>query len=207
MKKEKIAILSGIICLVLAFAISLQFKTITHMAKDIGGTTLGSNTDLQNQYLQWKSMTDAADKNLAAAESNLEKVRSEAAANNANDVAVEAQIQKNNSILGFSDVSGDGVTVILNDNKNASAANADNISDYVIHQQDIQNVVNELFNAGAEAVSINGERVVLPTAIFCDGNIIRINNVKVSVPVVIQAIGSQSGLMRCFNKNRTDISA
>ena len=198
MKKNRIAILYGAICLVLAFAIALQVRTINNMAKDIGGTTLNSNSDLQNQYLKWKSMNDQAAKDLAAVEKNLDKIRNDAASNNASDAAVEAKIQENNKYLGLSEVTGDGVTVILSDNNDASLSNSNNASDFIIHQQDIQEVVNELFNAGAEAVSINGERVVLPTAVFCNGNIIRINNVKVSVPVVIQAIGSQSGLMRCF---------
>ena len=205
MNKKKIAILYGAICLVLAFAISLQIRTINSMAKDIGGTTLNSNSDLQNQYLKWKSMTDQANKDLASAESSLDKIRNTAASNNANDAAVEAQIQKNNSYLGLSDVTGDGVTVILDDNRNANLTSSDNASDYIIHQEDIQGVVNELFNSGAEAISINGQRVTLQTAIFCDGNIIRINNEKTSVPVVIQVIGSQPGLMRRFKKAWTDI--
>jgi len=193
-KKNRIAIIAGVICLVLAFAISLQIRTINSMSKDIGGTTLNSNSDLQNQYLKWKSMSDQAAKDLAAAESNLEKIRNQAASNNSNDAAVEAQIQKGNGLLGLTDVTGDGVTVVLNDGKDASQTDSSNVSDTLIHQQDIQEVVNELFNAGAEAISINGQRVTNQTAIFCDGNIVRINNVKISVPIAIQAIGSTEGL-------------
>ena len=50
-------------------------------------------------------------------------------------------------------------------------------------------MINELKNAGAEAISINGQRIVSNTAITCDGNVIRINNQKIGAPYVIQAIG------------------
>ena len=50
-------------------------------------------------------------------------------------------------------------------------------------------IVNELFNAGAEAVSVNNQRIISTTAINCAGTVITINNQKVSVPFVIKAIG------------------
>ena len=207
MNKKKIAIISGVVCLVLAFAISLQIKTINNMAKNIGGTTLNSNSDLQDQYLKWKSKSDQVAKDLAAAEANLDKIRTGAASNNANDAAVEAAIQKGNSYLGLTDVTGDGVTVILNDGKNASGTNSNNVSDSLIHQEDIQSVVNELFNAGADAISINGQRVTNQTAIFCDGNIVRINNEKIGVPIAIQAIGYTEALYGALTRPQGYIDA
>ena len=86
---------------------------------------------------------------------------------------------------------------MLDDNRNVSASDVpegSSISDYLIHQEDIWLIVNELFNAGADAISINGQRVVNTTAIYCDGNIIRINGEKVGVPIAIQAIGYTESL-------------
>ena len=51
-----------------------------------------------------------------------------------------------------------------------------------------------MFNAGAEAVSINDQRILSTTAINCNGNVVRINNEKIAVPFVIKAIGSPEGL-------------
>ena len=51
-----------------------------------------------------------------------------------------------------------------------------------------------MFNAGAEAVSINGQRIGSTTAINFNGNVVKINNEKIAVPFVIKAIGSPDGL-------------
>ena len=65
----------------------------------------------------------------------------------------------------------------------------DDISNYIVHDNDLRNIVNELKNAGAEAISINGQRIVSTTAITCIGNVIKINDEKVTSPFVIKAIG------------------
>ena len=68
-------------------------------------------------------------------------------------------------------------------------------------QGQVDLVVNELLAAGAEAVSINGERVVATTAIRCVGPTILVNNVRSSVPFVIKAIGDPLALEGAMNMN------
>ena len=63
------------------------------------------------------------------------------------------------------------------------------MNDYIVHDLDLVEVVNELFNAGAEAVSVNGQRIVSTTAINCSGNIVKINDEKLGVPFEVKAIG------------------
>ena len=57
-------------------------------------------------------------------------------------------------------------------------------------KKDLLRVVRDLFAAGAEAISINDQRVVLNTSITCEGNVIMVNGEKISSPFVIKAIGS-----------------
>ena len=57
------------------------------------------------------------------------------------------------------------------------------------HDTDLIRVVNELKNAGAEAISINEQRLVTTSAIECDGNIIKVNGEKIGAPFTIKAIG------------------
>ena len=59
----------------------------------------------------------------------------------------------------------------------------------MVHEEDLLYIVNELFNSGADAISINDQRIVSTTSIVCDGNIIRINGKMVGVPITIKAIG------------------
>lgn len=74
--------------------------------------------------------------------------------------------------------------------KDASASKVKGkVENYIVHDGDLLEVVNALRQAGAEAISINGQRIVNKTAITCAGNIIKINDEKVSSPFEIKAIG------------------
>ena len=88
------------------------------------------------------------------------------------------QIKKANKILGLSEVKGPGVIVTLKDSK-TNSANVLNINDLLVHDLDVLSVINELKNAGAEAISINDQRIISTTAISCEGNVININGEKV----------------------------
>ncbi|MFD0704610.1 DUF881 domain-containing protein [Alloscardovia venturai] len=89
-------------------------------------------------------------------------------------------------------VEGPGVTVTLSDSQkwNQVAKDADvNPNDYVVHQQDIEAVVAALWAGGAEAVTIQGERLLPTSAIKCVGNVLLLNGKQYAPPYVIAAIG------------------
>ena len=69
----------------------------------------------------------------------------------------------------------------------------------LIHDSDINTVVNELRSAGAEAITVNGQRVVGSTSIRCAGPIVIINDAKQTTPFLIQAIGAPDTLMNALN--------
>ena len=69
----------------------------------------------------------------------------------------------------------------------------------VVHQQDIQAVVNELWAAGAEAMTIQGQRVVSTTAVKCVGNTVVLHEVPYPPPYVIEAIGDPDRLNAGLN--------
>jgi uncharacterized protein YlxW (UPF0749 family) len=101
---------------------------------------------------------------------------------------------------GFSAVSGPGVTVTLDDAPKHEIDTA--ISDgsvspdqLVVHQQDIQAVVNALWAGGAEAITVQGQRVISTTGIKCVGNTVVLHGVPYSPPYVIAAIGNPTGLV------------
>lgn len=61
--------------------------------------------------------------------------------------------------------------------------------DVIVHQQDIQAVVNALWRAGAEAVTIEGQRLITTTGIKCDGNLVSLQGVPYPPPYDIVGIG------------------
>lgn len=191
--KRKIAIMLGVVCFLLVIAISTQVKTIENVTKEIG-TTLNDNGDLIDEVLSWQSNYNNLYKKLEEAEKKLEKVRTEAITDNKEDLEAGEQIKENNKLLGLTEVKGSGVIITLDDNRNVNPEEVYNINTYLVHEQDLLQIVNELFNTGADAISINGQRVVSTTSIMCDGTITRVNDEKVGVPITIQAIGYPSAL-------------
>lgn len=89
---------------------------------------------------------------------------------------------------GLSPVRGDGIVVTLRDSS-LQRAPSGNRNDLLIHSGDVHAVVNGLWAAGAEAVSVNGERVVATSALLCVGNTLLINGTVHSPPYVFTAIG------------------
>jgi uncharacterized protein YlxW (UPF0749 family) len=69
----------------------------------------------------------------------------------------------------------------------------------IIHDYDVLRTVNELWNAGAEAIAINGNRVVSRTSIRCVGTVIHVNDQPVAPPITIEAIGDTKTLLGAMN--------
>jgi uncharacterized protein YlxW (UPF0749 family) len=76
----------------------------------------------------------------------------------------------------------------------------------VVHQQDIQAVVNAMWQGGAQAVTLQGQRIVSTTGIKCEGNAVLIQGVPYSQPYVISAIGDPSAIETAIDRD-DDVSA
>lgn len=191
MKNWKIALTFGIVCCILTIAICIQLKTVDDTNSTVS-QTLTSN-DLRDQVLKWKEKYDKAVADLENSEVKLENIRLQSTQNDVSAINKEEEIKLNNILLGLTDVKGDGIIITLKDNNNVSLSNIgplDNIEYYLVHAGDLVEVVNALKNAGAEAISINGQRITNSTAIYCAGNVVKVNGEKISSPIEIKAIGS-----------------
>lgn len=92
---------------------------------------------------------------------------------------------------GLTEVSGPGIKVVLSDGDKAIDAPT---GDKTIHDIDVLKVVNELWNAGAEGIAVDGNRVVIGSNFRCVGTTILVDSVKVSSPIEIRAIGKAKDL-------------
>lgn len=72
----------------------------------------------------------------------------------------------------------------------------------VVHQQDIQAVMNALWAGGAEAMTIQGQRVIATTGVKCVGNTVVLQGVPYAPPYVIEAIGDQDRLLAGLENER-----
>ncbi|WP_082748137.1 DUF881 domain-containing protein [Nocardioides jensenii] len=107
------------------------------------------------------------------------------------------------SPAGFTAVSGDGVTVTLSDSPTDLREGATNINDLVVHQQDIQAVVNAMWQAGADGISIQGQRIISTTGIKCAGNSVELQGIPYPQPYVITAVGDADAIQQSIDENLT----
>ena len=185
MNKKIEGITIGIMCLILTMSIVIQMNTV----KNNGSTVSRSQkeSDLKSQILRMKEKYESQYEELEAISKDLEAKRIELTSHNGELSEIKNQIERDNLIIGNTEVTGSGVVITLTDGQ--SDTNALNPDELIVHAQNVLAVVNELKNAGAEAISINGQRIVSRTSIQCDGNVTMINGSKVSTPIEITAIG------------------
>lgn len=183
--KTKVCLLLGTMCFFLTAAIAIQINTV-----NVSSTTVGKNiveNELRDSVLRWKQKYDNKYKELDRKEEELNFLRETAASTDENYSELNSKLQKYNLLLGNTEVVGKGITIILKDGDSSSLKGS--AMDYIVHDGDLYEIVNALKMAGAEAISINGQRIVNQSSISCAGNIILINNEKEGVPFVINAIG------------------
>lgn len=116
------------------------------------------------------------------------------------DPVAQAQQQVADEAMaaGFADVEGPGVTVTLTDapvpDDPSDLPEGTNPDDFVVHQQDVEAVVNALWTGGAEAMAIMDRRITGVSAVRCVGNVIILDGQVYSPPYTITAIGSPERL-------------
>lgn len=195
MTKKEISVVLGTVCAVLVFAIFMQLKTIDNTTTIVPQSYMADN--LRDEILLTKSEYDRLNDELINEENELEKIRKIVAEDSDNTKLIVSELNSINNILGLTDLTGSGIIIKLDDNKTASLETiglTEDISSYLVHYIDVLKVINELWNAGAEAISVNGQRIVSTTAISCIGNVISINGEKVGAPFIINAIGNPESL-------------
>ena len=144
----------------------------------------------------------------AALETQLAAVRQETDTIIMNSSSSETQLTEQQHQLtqlqirtGLTALEGPGITITLDDNKNILIG--DDPNRYVIHYENLLFIVNDLRNAGAEAISINGQRIVVSSEIRCVGNVILINTTRLAPPFEISAIGNPTALAEAIEYSST----
>lgn len=193
-KRVVAAITLGIVCFVLTIAIFVQIKTTNNSNSTVAQTM--EENDLRDQVLRMKEKYDNIYAELQDATKRLEQVRENATKDDSEAKAKQEELRLNNMLLCQSDMTGEGVIITLKDGttNNSDVLSSLTATDVIVHNSDLLQIVNDLKNAGAEAISINGERIVQTSSITCEGIIIKINNKKLGSPYVIKAIGSAATL-------------
>ncbi len=185
MKKGQVVmtITIGIMCLILTALIFMQVKTISQT--DISELEIMRESELRTELTSLKSKYDEV---VAKIEETNEKILEyEEAAINGKEASelLQAELKETEDLLGKNSVTGEGIVIKMSNNGTSK-----------INAQDLLELVNLLRNAGAEAISINEQRIVYDNYIvdINGSSFISVNNYKTSAPFTIKAIGNTSYL-------------
>ncbi|MBC7076252.1 MAG: DUF881 domain-containing protein [Syntrophomonadaceae bacterium] len=191
MQNKSSQISLAIVCLVLGVMLAIQFKT----TESIGEEFLPPRVeDLTQKLIKITEERDALSEEVLALREKLENVRQ-------NDQAMadlQDELQKVSMAAGTIAVEGPGIVITLNDSTRSLKA-GENPNALLVHDQDLLMLVNELRASGAEAISVNDERITAMSEIRCAGTMILVNWTKIGPPFVIKAIGDpvmlESGML------------
>ncbi|HTQ12018.1 MAG TPA: DUF881 domain-containing protein [Fimbriimonadaceae bacterium] len=144
--------------------------------------------DLQDQYVK---MSDEV-KTLRAENDKLQKALGD---RNSSTKVLNEGLEQAKAFAGLTDVQGPGLKVTLTDSTKSTMGESQiEQTNAIIHDMDILKVTNELFAAGAEAIDVNGHRIVTTSSFRCVGPVIQVDGVPVASPVVVRAIGDPGAL-------------
>ena len=194
--KKMISFILGFMCLLLTYGIAIQVKT-TNSTGTITSTNAKEN-QLRDAVLKAKEKYDNLYNELEEAEDQLEAERANSTQNNSELTDLENSIKEGKKAAGLSEVTGAGLVITLKISANSYIGDP---NDLLVHYNDVIRTVNELKNAGAQAISVNDQRIITTTAIDCDGTVIKVNGEKIGTPIVIKAIGMQERLINVDRQN------
>ncbi len=190
--RGKLALSLTVVSLVLGFMVALQYKQ-AEPASVLGlgvGTSTAEEKHLFAELSTLKTANNEAETELANVTSQVSKFERKSVGTSSGLKNMETVLQDERILAGVTPVYGPGISVTLMD----GAATGSDVEQVLTHDWNVRNVINELFTAGAEAISINGYRVVATSGVFCRGPVVTVNDHRLGAPFVIEAIGDPQTL-------------
>ena len=184
MKKEKkiMIITISIMAFILVCVMFMQFKVVNQT--DIAQIETMRKDELEESITEWKEKYEEAYEKLVDTNNKINEYNEKTQSNEETKELVIKELTEAKTNFGLTDVIGNGIVVTLTDT-----------NEMLYDAEDLLELVNELRAAGAEAISINGERIVNTSDIVqITSTIIKVNSKNISSPFVIKAIGDKTYL-------------
>ena len=194
-KQLKFQLPMSILVFVLVFAVTWQIKGVRKNSAVEGQLSTRVET-LQNDYRKELEKNEALLQEIIELQGDIAKYRDQVTQSGGAAEIMKTELNRAEMLAGLTDVEGSGITVVLKDgNQQNVAGNIVYDENYgIVHDSYVLMFLNELRAAGAEALSINDERILATSEIRCAGPTISINNTKKSAPFEIKAIGDPDTL-------------
>lgn len=191
--KKKGTFAIALTCMLLAFLLTWQFRSVTATGGITNNTAKARADQLQAQLTEEQNKTQALMNQLLEYKDELQQFSDEAEKSGGYAKVLTQQLEQTKILAGQTTVEGTGVVIKLSDSRKPNNIGVDE-NNYVIHDEDLLKVVNELRDAGAEAIALNGERLLATSEIRCAGSIVSVNNNRYAAPYTITAIGNANEL-------------
>ncbi len=185
-KKGKIimAIVIGLSCFILSMVMFMQFKVVNQT--DITSIENMREAELRAELSNWKQQYDEVDKRYQEVTATAQEYQNKEESDNETSQLLQSELSQINMLLGKTDVTGPGIEIVLKETES---------TDTSINASDLLVIVNSLKQAGAEAISINEERIINSTDIVdINNSFIKVNGQRILAPYVIKAIGDSAYL-------------
>lgn len=186
--------LIAIVLFIFSMIISAQLNTV-------GNTDVISNgmreADLLAELSQTKTVYEDLKEDYEKSQEIVNEYKTQESSRDVLVASITEELDKANVLAGLVDVKGEGVVITIEDSNSTSIDLT--VEAGLVHDTDLYAIINELRAAGAEAMSLNGQRIIVSTAIRCVGPTIQVNSVKVATPFYIKAIGNSSYLESALN--------
>jgi uncharacterized protein YlxW (UPF0749 family) len=169
----------GLVCMVLGLMLAVQYRTTSDIKASVG-------------YQRMEDLTlqlNKAEKERSSLQEELSNLRNQLTTGDANS----GELERARMEAGLISVEGAGIVIVLDDSKR-SRQPGENPNLYLIHDDDLLKVINELRAAGAEAISINEQRLLATSEIRCAGPTLSVNNARSAPPYEIRAVGNPQTL-------------
>lgn len=187
LKKGKITMIItiAIACFALALVMTMQFKIVNET--DITSIENMREAELRSELANWKSKYEETNAQYEETIKKINEYKQTSQSNEETEALVDSELEQVNMLLGKTDVEGEGIEVTLREKEDDEIAR--------INADDLLLIVNALKQAGAEAISINDERIVnMSDIVDINGTFIKVNGKRILAPYIIKAIGNQSYL-------------
>lgn len=164
----------------------------------------GGDRDLPSQIMSLSRQVQAKTEEIKQLSDEVTAITTAQAPANAQLRVLQATAARFDLAGGTSAVQGPGVTVSLDDAKLPGGVIPAGYTaqDVIVHQQDVQAVVNALWRGGAEAMMIQNQRIISTSAVRCVGNTLILEGVVSSPPYVITAIGDPSRMQAALEADQ-----
>lgn len=178
----------GIICFVLTYVMAMQFRTI----EETNITQIESmrESELSESLANWKEKYETTASKLEETNMKLQEYKQKRESNQEASELLNKELTQIKTIAGLTDVRGNGVIITYSEDTSSEFGK--------IEDSDLVELVNELRLAGAEAISINDQRIINMSDIskidIDEKTFILINGKRVTSPYTIKAIGDQTYL-------------